>query len=119
MLEPSTPEERCGCLGSMLGILFGGWLGRQHFDAHARQHRLDNPDAVIDGNQVLGAFGLGAFCGLFAGALVEPSRAPGNAAPRSPKTALSQGPVNFGLVGSPGSADNSATDGDSSIQEAD
>ena len=70
MLEPSTAEERLGCLGSILGMLVGGWLGLQHFGAHVRQQLAEHPDALVCGTPALAALGLGAICGLFAGAVV-------------------------------------------------
>jgi hypothetical protein len=70
MLEPSTREEGFGCLGSILGMLVGGWLGLQHFGAHVRQQLVENPDAAVSGTPALAAMGLGAVVGVLAGAVV-------------------------------------------------
>lgn len=70
MLEPSTTEERLGCLGSIFGIFVGAWLGLQDFGAHVRQQLAENPDAAICGTPALAAMGLGALGGVLAGAVV-------------------------------------------------
>jgi hypothetical protein len=69
MLEPSTAEERLGCLGSILGMLVGAWLGLQQFGAHVRQQLVENPDAAVCGTPALAAMGLGAVGGVLAGAV--------------------------------------------------
>lgn len=70
MLEPSTTEERLGCLGSILGMLVGGWLGLQHFAADVQQQLAQTPDALVCGTPALAALGLGAVGGVFAGAVI-------------------------------------------------
>jgi hypothetical protein len=80
MLEPSTREERLGCLGAIFGMLFGGWLGLRHFAADVQQQLAEAPDAIVCGTPALAALGLGALGGLFAGAVV--GMLPGRLRPR-------------------------------------